>query len=701
MKKSTKFISLLLAVLMTVSCFTAFAVISSSAADGEGQKVYFQYPKSPKWGDPNGVKVNKKSGLANVYCYCYSIYGNTTPYKAASWQARSTQCKYEGEVDGYKIFSFDVSVYGHIDDNADYGIIFSTQNGTGYQTTDITMSSECIGDTIVVIEGSRQNASDSKKMDDYAKWQNKDETEYGVKANISSLGELMPGVWPKYQPRAQQLSNALKTYLFNPINVPYFDYSHNMKLCQGLEVTPLEVYNQYMNDNADFLARGTAKINEVASGKEVYQFKAVEAQKKDADGNLEFENGEPAMTMIPAPEYVMEVLGLTEADINPTTAPEPTTVAPTTVAPTTVAPTTVAPTTVAPTTVAPTTVAPTTVPVTTVPETTDPVVADDVYSLAGSPASVFGGAEWKADNEATDMTKGEDGKYSIVLEAVPELKNIQFKVITNHDWANPSYGDGEGNFVFNTNGVGDVTVTFDPETKEITATGDTVYFETELVVDKMYAVGNGEGTWLNGLAWGDAFESEDNVMTEVIDKVYEITFTDIPAFDNWQIKFAANGNWTSNWGNAKPTTDPETGEEIPAPSPMNETVDAVYDGGNIVVNVEEDGSTVKAQLDLREFDFATKKGAKYTITVTAPEKEKFIYGDVNGDKKINIDDATLIQKAGVDLIALEGAYLQAADVNGDGRISILDATAVQKYVAKYTDGYFKAGEEFEYEPAPV
>ncbi len=244
--------------------------------------------------------------------------------------------------------------------------------------------------------------------------------------------------------------------------------------------------------------------------------------------------------------------------------------------------------------------------------------SDDVYNLAGSPASVFGGAEWTADNAATDMTKGADGKYSIVLENVPELKNIQFKVLKNHSW-DESWGDNGGNFVFNTNGVGDVTVTFDPETTEITVTGDTVYFETELVVDKMYAVGNGEGTWLNGLAWGDAFGKEDNVMTEVSDKVYEITFDDVPAFDNWQIKFAANGNWTSNWGNAKPTTDPETGEEIPAPSPMNEAVDAVYDGGNIVVNVEEDGSTVKAQLDLTNFDFATKKGAKYTITVTPPE----------------------------------------------------------------------------------
>ena len=44
------------------------------------------------------------------------------------------------------------------------------------------------------------------------------------------------------------------------------------------------------------------------------------------------------------------------------------------------------------------------------------------------------------------------------------------------------------------------------------------------------------------------------------------------------------------------------------------TFDATYDGGNITFDTD-DTCTVTAQLDLREFDFVNKTGAKYTITV--------------------------------------------------------------------------------------
>ena len=72
---------------------------------------------------------------------------------------------------------------------------------------------------------------------------------YGPKATISSLGKLMPGYFPKNQPRAQQLSNALKQYLTNPTNNPYFQYENNMQLCADLGTNAQDVYNQYLADN--------------------------------------------------------------------------------------------------------------------------------------------------------------------------------------------------------------------------------------------------------------------------------------------------------------------------------------------------------------------------------------------------------------------------------------------------------------------
>ncbi|MBQ1601118.1 MAG: dockerin type I repeat-containing protein, partial [Ruminococcus sp.] len=67
-------------------------------------------------------------------------------------------------------------------------------------------------------------------------------------------------------------------------------------------------------------------------------------------------------------------------------------------------------------------------------------------------------------------------------------------------------------------------------------------------------------------------------------------------------------------------------------------------------------------------------------------KGSYLYGDVNYNGEIDIDDASLIQRAGIDLAKLTDTQKALADVNGDGRVSILDVTCVQKYLAEYTSG---------------
>lgn len=62
-------------------------------------------------------------------------------------------------------------------------------------------------------------------------------------------------------------------------------------------------------------------------------------------------------------------------------------------------------------------------------------------------------------------------------------------------------------------------------------------------------------------------------------------------------------------------------------------------------------------------------------------------GDVNNDEKLNIRDATLIQKdlanrADIYSYFKDETYAEAvSDFNGDGKLSIRDATAIQKYLA--------------------
>jgi hypothetical protein len=62
-------------------------------------------------------------------------------------------------------------------------------------------------------------------------------------------------------------------------------------------------------------------------------------------------------------------------------------------------------------------------------------------------------------------------------------------------------------------------------------------------------------------------------------------------------------------------------------------------------------------------------------------ESQVIYGDVNGDKKVNIIDLSLIKKAIINPTTIS-IDLDVADVNGDGQLDVKDATEVQDFVLK-------------------
>ena len=74
-----------------------------------------------------------------------------------------------------------------------------------------------------------------------------------------------------------------------------------------------------------------------------------------------------------------------------------------------------------------------------------------------------------------------------------------------------------------------------------------------------------------------------------------------------------------------------------------------------------------------------------------PVSVEFLYGDVDGNGKVNINDATAIQRhlaEQEDFILKEGTdAFKAADVNGDGRISVEDVTLIQRYLAEFIDHF--------------
>ena len=94
--------------------------------------------------------------------------------------------------------------------------------------------------------------------------------------------------------------------------------------------------------------------------------------------------------------------------------------------------------------------------------------------------------------------------------------------------------------------------------------------------------------------------------------------------------------------------------------------------------------------------FDNTRSGWHTLTVTCPYPIGdeltyevyvigYILGDVNGDYRVDISDATAIQRHLAEIDILDGAKLLAADVDRDGEVNISDATHLQMFLAEFFD----------------
>ncbi len=746
MRKSSKAVSLLLSGLLATSCFSMAAVSASAAtADSEEtgvmtaqeridaghQIVFFQFPDTA-WGDNANVKYNKKKHTCNVFCSYYAIYGNQNEVKERSWEAPSTSM-YKDSADS-SLYYFDIteSGQGEMEEGATYGILFSTKanagqadllqpNTDGFQTCDLYFDTTCLGDTfsIDIPVATRENTANSQKIDYRAHSSN------GVSGSlkkVSSLCAYIDGMDPGNAPKSVELANRLQSYLPNPVNEPSFTWAKIEPLLPKLGTTAQEVYDMYVEKFSDKLAEGVpyepvgdgSDLKPDGTLKDVYRYVSITTTEIDEATGIAKEK----VTKYPTLDLVRERLNLPDQPVV-----EPIDAAHVSVNDALIAVGEEIPDAIAPagapysvvtgwdtedtvfeydktytltaeftanegyeftddTTVSLDNVGEGSVAFVQTSEINDgkliakfafemgsaPVV-EDTFVVAGSEAEIFGTA-WDAGNEDNLMTKNADGKYEITYTVDKAFTDvIQLKVVKNgSEWIGDSTGN---NVMFYVTGAGDFTVAIDPETNEITVTGDNINPDITFEYDTVFAVGNGEGAWLNGAAWDPAYAA--NEMTEVAEDVWEIEFPDVPDGFERQVKFAIDGAWTHNFGGVF--------EESGVQS------DAVYNGDNITFDTEEDTQTIKLQLDLSEFDFVSKEGAKFTLTIESgePVEAVGIIGDVDGDGEVTVDDATLIQQRGIELIEFDEVQEQLGDVNRDGRVSILDVTCVQKYVAEYLD----------------
>lgn len=144
--------------------------------------------------------------------------------------------------------------------------------------------------------------------------------------------------------------------------------------------------------------------------------------------------------------------------------------------------------------------------------------------------------------------------------------------------------------------AGSYTITITKDLK-MTITGESTQPSEDFEYESVYVVGN---YWTNSVEWDPA--AEVNKMTKVIDDVWEITYqvNANTLQDVNEFKFAIDGAWTHDFGGTF--------------SGFNVETDAVYKGDNIKLDRSDiAGIKITVRLDLRNFDFATKEGAKFSI----------------------------------------------------------------------------------------
>lgn len=146
------------------------------------------------------------------------------------------------------------------------------------------------------------------------------------------------------------------------------------------------------------------------------------------------------------------------------------------------------------------------------------------YVVAGDEALT--GENWNPTSENTMTEK--DGVYEITYKDVA-AGTYGFKVVKNGSWASSWPGD---NYSITLENKSDVTIAFDPATNEISVS----IVSGGVAVPDKYVVAGSSG--LCGSEWASADEA--NLMTEISDGVYAITYQNVAAGD-YELKVVMNG----------------------------------------------------------------------------------------------------------------------------------------------------------------
>ena len=215
--------------------------------------------------------------------------------------------------------------------------------------------------------------------------------------------------------------------------------------------------------------------------------------------------------------------------------------------------------------------------------------------VTGSVPELFG-TVWDNSNTDNTMEYTSDHTYSKTYTADAVYSIVEVRVYDQNDgeW----YGDASGNaLTFSVEAPGDFTISYNSLTKVASVSGDNIYDGNDPHdYEPFYVFGNGDEGWLNNAA-GNAI-SEDNLMEEAADYIYYLR-TDASEGNGREFRISYCGSMDFTFGGTFEGYDVWT--------------DADFAGDPVSLDLGEDVGELCIFLDMRDFDFATKEGARFAV----------------------------------------------------------------------------------------
>jgi len=177
----------------------------------------------------------------------------------------------------------------------------------------------------------------------------------------------------------------------------------------------------------------------------------------------------------------------------------------------------------------------------------------------------------------------------------------------------------------------------------------------------------------------------DKVMKEngVIGYVARETYDHEPEYKLYLIPIE-NENNTNNEPTDNPIDEPMKPEANKLPSVSNEKIKVEEENKKVTIipgtTLQEIADLVGTEINAKDKDGKNiKKSSVLGTGSTINDKYTVImFGDINGDGKINTIDAARTLKASVGNYTLSEIYAEAADINTDGKINTIDAARLLK-----------------------